>query len=1010
MGEARASRRIRREYDLMAFRVREILLVSSRYDAFVLEEDGHLTEQVFQEYMALSLSSAPRFTQVADEAEALELLRERAFDLVLVVAREASREVVAFGREVKRLVPGQWVVVLAFETADLTYLQHQLGPESLDGLFVWNGDARILLAITKVVEDRANAARDIRAAGVRAILVVEDSIRYYSSFLSELYPELMKQSKSLVSEGLNRLQRPAKTRTRPKILHARDFEEAEALFARFRDFVIGLICDAGFPRGGALDPKAGLELVRRCRAASPDLPVLLQSAEGDLTREAAELGVQFVVKHSPALMQTLRGFLADYLGFGPFIFRLPDGREVARASDVRELLDCIRSVPVASLGYHSQRNHFSNWLMARSEFELASSLRPLKVSDFSSLEAIRAHLLRGLGQRMERARRGVVTDFSPGAPAKGALFQRVGDGGLGGKARGVAFLNQLLAEEEERLPQGLAVRIPLSFALTTEHYERFIDENRMLEALGSESPDDPRILERFLAARLPDRLTAQLAALAEQLRGPLAVRSSSMLEDDMLHPFAGVYGTVMIPNDAPLAADRLADLRRAVKAVYATTFLKNARAYLENTGHRVEEERMGVLVQRVVGQAYGPRFYPHLAGVAHSYNFYPTGPLRPEDGVAQVVLGLGRMVVEGGEGVRFSPRHPGVVPQLAEPRLALRNSQRFFYALDLSRRWQVVGGDITANQQAYDLGVAQEDGPFRLAGGVISAYRDELTDDLDAPGTRVVTFRRLLAGGELPLAESLAALLDLVSEAMGSPVEMEFAADLGDLGRPPSAPQSGRAPTLVLLQVRPVLVREALKELSHEEFDPDTVLCRSSRALGHGHHGGIHDIVYVKPEAFSPESSPQIAEQVGQLNELLQREQRPYVLIGPGRWGSGDHWLGIPVQWAQISGAKIIVEASPQGFSVEPSQGSHFFHNLTALRLGYFTIPPGATRERPQRDSWVDWAWLADQPAAVETAHLRLVRTTAPLIAHLDGRHGVGLVAWCRRCANPICRYPRASG
>jgi len=994
----------------MAFRVREILLVSSRFDAFVLEEDGHITEQVFQEYMALSLSSAPRFTHVADQEQALELLAERAFDLVLVVAREASREVVAFSQEVKRRVPGQWVVVLGFESADLSYLQRQVGPGCLDGVFVWNGDARILLAITKSIEDQANAERDIRAAGVRAILVVEDSIRYYSSFLSELYPELLKQSKSLVSEGLNRLQRPAKTRTRPKILHAQDFEAALALFERYQDYVIGVICDAGFPRADALDPKAGLELVRRFRACSPDLPVLLQSAEGDLTREANELGVQFVAKHSPALMQTLRSFLADYLGFGPFIFRLPDGREVARASDVRQLMECLERIPVASLGYHSQRNHFSNWLMARSEFELADSLRPLKVSDFPSLESIRAHLVRRLAQRMERARRGIVADFAPRTSSRGALFQRLGDGSLGGKARGVAFLNQLLAEEEERLPAGLAVRIPQSFALTTEHYERFIDENRLQDSVGREPPSDERILERFLAARLPEKLTTDLAALAEQLRGPLAVRSSSMLEDDVMHPFAGVYGTVMIPNDASLAAERLADLRRAVKTVYATTFLRNARAYLANTGHGVEEERMGVLIQRVVGQAFGPRFYPHFSGVAHSYNFYPVGPLRPEDGVAQVVLGLGRLVVEGGEGVRFSPRHPGVVPLLAEPRLALRNSQRVFYAVDLSRRWQVEGRDITANQQAYDLSLAHEDGPFLQVGEVVSAYRDELTDDLDAAGTRVVTFRRLLRGGEVPLAESLAALLELVSEAMGSPVEMEFACDLGDRGRAPSPAAVPDPPTLYLLQVRPILVREALKELSHEEFDPDTVVCRSSLALGHGHHSDIHDLVYVKPDAFTPENTQAIAQEVGQLNDLLQREARPYVLIGPGRWGSADPWLGIPVQWAQISGAKIIVEASPQGFTVEPSQGSHFFHNLTALHLGYFTIPPGATRERPQRESWVDWAWLREQPATVETAHLRLVRTTTPLVAHLDGRHGVGLIAWCRRCEHPICRGARRSG
>jgi hypothetical protein len=971
----------------MAFRVREVLLVSSRYDAFVLEEDGHLGEQVLMEYKSLSLalSTAPRFVHVSTMEEALQLLDERHFDLVLLVAREASREVTAFVQRIKRKLPAQRVAVLGFETANLSRLLPEIGPYGLEAVFAWTGDAKILLAMVKSIEDRANVDRDIQVAGVRAILVVEDSVRAYSAFLGVLYPELMKQTQFLYAEGLNRLQRPLRMRTRPKILHARELEQALALFDRYRDHVIGVISDVGFPREGRLDPRAGIALVRHVRACVPDMPILLQSAETDLTAEARAHGVHFVPKDSPALLHTLRGFLTDYLGFGPFIFRLPDGREVARASDARELVARLESLPAASLAYHSERNHFSNWLMARSEFELAESLRPLKVSDFESTEAVREHLVRTLNQRLARVRRGVIADFRLDRDDRDSLVLRIGDGSLGGKARGLAFLNQVLSEEaEDRLPPGLAVRIPQTFAVAVEHFERFLEENRLFDALGGGVLSDEQIHARFQAARMPQGLLAALAALAERVRGPLAVRSSSLLEDDMLHPFAGVYDTVMIPNSAPRSAERLADLQRAVAAVYASAFFRDARAYLTHTGHRVEEEHMGVVIQRVVGRAHGSRFYPDLAGVAQAYDFYPVGPWRPSDGVAQAALGLGRLVVEGGACVRFCPRRPAERPQMASPRLALRNSQRFFYALDLARPWRTGALEVRANQQTYDLSVALEDGPFRMLGGVVSAVREEISDDPETVGTRVVTLSRLLADAQPPLAGTLAALLDVVSEAMGAPVEMEWACDLASPGQA----------CLYLLQVRPILVRdEASDDLDPEGLSAERLIGRSSRALGHGSYTGIRDLILVKPGAYQPAQAAAIAQEIGALNERLVQERRPYVLIGPGRWGTADPWLGIPVQWPQISGARIIVEASPAGHRVEPSQGSHFFHNLTALRLGYLTIPPGATREAPIDGDFLDWDWLLGQPAASDGEHLRLVRLPHPLIAHLDGRHGLGLLA-----------------
>ncbi len=985
----------RKEHLLMPNRVRDVLLVSSRYDAFVLEEDGHLSEQIFVEYRSLSLSSAPRFTHVTSGQAAFELLTKRRFDMVLIVAREASDELLAFVREVKRLQPDQTVVVLGFESADLSRLKRSIDPDAVDAIFVWNGDAKILLAIIKHIEDRANVDNDILVAGVRVILVVEDSIGYYSSFLAALYPELMKQSHSLFFEGLNRLQRLLRMRTRPKVLHAKTYEEALQVFEAYRDNMLALISDVGFPRGGQRDPEAGLALTRLVRAELPDLPVLLQSADRDYLEEADRLDVQFVTKHSPTLLHTVRQFLVDYLGFGPFIFRMPDGAEVARAGDVRELADCIRTVPGESLEYHARRNHVSNWLMARSEFELAEIMKPQKVGDFDSIEEMREFTLGELEARFRQVRQGVIADFSMGDFDPQNLFQRIGEGSLGGKARGIAFLNHLITSDcGSGQLAGLKIQIPQTFVVTTDAFEQFIENNR-LDQITAENSSDEQILARFLASRLPDEMVSNLRVILRHMEGPLAIRSSSLLEDDMLHPFAGIYGTVMISNLDPDPAARLADLCKAIKTVYATTFYANARAYVENTAHRVEEERMGVIIQRVIGRRHGDRFYPDFAGVAHSYNYYPMGPLKAEDGVAQAVLGLGRLVVDGGESFRFCPRHPGVLPQFANPGMVLKNSQRRFYALDLTRDWQQEDSGYTGNQVLYDLPRAQKDGTFRAVGSVYDAPNDRITENFLQEGPLVVTFNNILKHHAIPLAPALTELLSIVTDAVATPVELEFACDMGNWGKDDRRDTDREPPVFYPLQVRPILSRQALYEVRPEQFEPERIICRSTRTLGNGHFTDIRDVVYVKHESFEPARSRDIAREVGQVNAEMVRNKRPFVLIGPGRWGSADHWLGIPVQWSQISNARIIIEASPEGYNVEPSQGTHFFHNLTALGLGYFTIPPGADRDHQRNGSFVDWQWLADQPAVRETEHLRHVAPPVPLVAYLDGRNSLGLIAWC---------------
>ncbi len=981
-----------RYHTLMPHRVREILLVSSHYDAFILQEDGHLTEQILLEYKELSLSSSPQVTHAAHPAEALRMLQASRYDLVLLVVRVANASLVDFAKKVKELMPNQPVVVLGFDAQETNRLRFLCTRETIDAFFLWTGNATILLAIIKHIEDRLNLDNNIAVAGVQAILVVEDSLRYISVFLAEAYPQIMKQSQALYEEGLNRLQKLFWMRTRPKIIHATSYEEALAFFNRYHEHLLAVITDVGFPRQGELDRQAGFRLVAEIRTRAPDLPVLIQSADEENALPAARLDTFFVNKNSPELVKQIRNFFRDYLGFGPFIFRLPNGDEVARASDLRELAECIRTVPDASIEYHARHNHFSTWLLARSEYELATKLHPKRVGDFSTIAEVRQFLLAEIQIVRRIVRAGVVSDFSSQPFDPDSRFQRLGQGSLGGKARGIAFLNNVLAlhTDDEKL-EGLQVSIPQTFVVTTAFFDQFIRDNRLYR-LDTQPLSDEHIARIFLAAHLPETLKTYLRIILTHLRDPLAVRSSSLLEDDLLHPMAGIYSTLMIPNNDPDPERRLLHLTQAIQYIYASTFFGNARAYLENIGSRSEDEKMAVVIQGVVGRRYGRRFYPTFAGVAHSYNFYPLGPQRATDGVAQLVLGLGRMVMEGGTSVRFCPRYPGVMPQFANPQLVLSNSQKAFYSLDLARVPPTDGTLALDDEVLFDLAAALQDGTIRLVGSVFDALNQTITEGFGARGPWVVTFNNILKHQVIPLSPALSALLDLTTEAMGTPVELEFAGDMSTYEQALTVGDPQRSPTLYLLQVRPILTSKAIED-EPPVVEASSIICRSLRALGHGRHDQLYDLIYVKNQSFDAAHSALIASELGALNQQLTAEGRSSVLIGPGRWGSSDHWLGIPVQWSQISKAKIIVEAPPAGSHIEPSQGTHFFHNITSLRLGYLTISPGAVRTDNPESEYVDWEWLDAQPALHETQYLRHVRFTESLIAYLDGRTRLGVIA-----------------
>ncbi|MCB9479257.1 MAG: hypothetical protein H6683_06210 [Deltaproteobacteria bacterium] len=984
------NRRIRRFADLMPHRVREVLLVSSPYDAFILEEDGGLGERIYDQYRQLSLTDAPRFTLAENGERALEKLENRRFDLIIAMTRVADMDVSAFARQVKELRPGRPVVLLALDRTELSRLESNIDREAVDGVFLWSGDARILLAIIKLVEDRENVDEDIATTNVRVIVLVEDSVRFVSLYTGLLYEELLTQGQSLYTEGVNPIQRLAFVRSRPKILLARDFETAVGLIDQYQDNLMGLITDGRFPRGGRLDSDAGLALIAETRRRDPQLPILIQSSEShqDVARRAES--IYFLNKNSVHLLRELRTFLTDGLGFGRFVFRMSDGRMVDEARDLRELEEKLSAIPDESLRYHAERNHFSVWLNARGEFDTADALRPRTLAEFADIGEVRHYLLEAIRKGHEELHEGVVSDFDPAHLAHES-FSRIGSGSLGGKARGLAFLNMLFADNDVTETEDLAVHLPPTIVIATDYFDRFIAENDKSSIAGIE-PDDESIREQFAAAWLPEELRDALLTIVTHFDVPLSVRSSSLLEDSIHHPFAGIYGTYMIANNAAETAVRHEQLCRAVKLVYASTFCKNARTYLKNTGARVDEEKMAVIIQPVIGRRHGDRFYPEISGLAQSFNFYPIGPQTSGEGIAHLALGLGRTIMEGGRVLRFSPAHPGVLPQFATPRAVMDASQRQFFALDLSMGEEA---DFIAAVRSFDLSDAEEDGALALVGSVFDEGDDVIRDDLSKPGPRAVTFNNILKHRAIALAEALVRLLHMGRDGMGGAVEIEFAVHMGDFGRRTPRTRLRREPTLYVLQIRPLASREAATDATiHVEIPPiESCLAVTEHSLGHGYFPDLRDILFVRPETWEAAANEAIAAQIETINAELSKAGRPYILIGPGRWGSADPWLGVPVQWSQISGVKIMVEASPADYPVDPSQGTHFFQNITSLRIGYLTLPPGANREQPKDAGFLDWAWLTTQPAAKETEYLRLVRFEQDVGVYLDGRTGRGIIA-----------------
>ena len=979
----------RQFHDLMPYRVREVLLVSSLYDFFILEEDGRLTERVFTQYSELNLSSAPRITHAPTGTAALELLAERRFDLVVTMIRLEDIDVQGFGRSVKRLAPGMPVVLLALTEGDLSHYPSAADPSSVDLVFLWTGDSHILLAIIKQIEDRLNAKHDCGAGDVRVIVVVEDSIRRYSNLLSVLYTELMEQSQSLITEGMNDLQRLTRMRARPKLLLARTYEEALDLYQSYRDNVFALISDIRFPRDGVEDPQAGIDLVRTIRADRVAFPVLLQSAEGEDVHFADELQAVYMDKNANVLRE-IRHFVSINLGFGDFVFRLSNGDEVDRAQSVRELERALATVPAESLVYHFTRNDISRWLMARSMFQLAREIRPWTLDEAGGIEGNRERLIAILRRARRAEQEGGIADYAIDEADVGPPIMRLGTGSIGGKGRGLAFVRFLLAKQNAfEWFSGLQITVPRTVVLGTDWFDRFVEENELQDVVTAPVTDE-EILRAFLQARLPEDLYDELKSVHDQLPGPLAVRSSSLLEDAHSQPFAGIYATYMLPNNHPDPKGRYSELAHAIKAVYASAYSEMARAYVANTPYALEEERMGIVIQELVGRQYGDRFYPTISGVALSYNFYPIGSQRADEGVVQIALGLGEAVVQGEAVLQFSPATPTITAQFSTARELFAGSQSSFLALNLAETTVDFIAGPRASLVRCGLDAAEKDSTLSVVGSVYVADEDRIRDGLHIAGPRLVTFNNILKWKSIPLAEALGELLRVFASALGCAVEMEFAVHMGDYGRHVPRGQERTPPRLYVLQVRPQGCTHMLDPIRAVDFAPEALLIRTDCSLGHGVIEDIRDVVYVRREDLTHTQTPDVASAVGELNARLVEEDRPYLLIGPGRWGSSDPSLGVPVDWSKISGARVIVETSIGGRDIEPSQGTHFFHNILSFKIGYLTVST-VTKAAPDR-AMLDMEWLEKQPATAETAELRHIRLAAPLGVHLDGKTGTATI------------------
>ncbi len=965
---------------LMRKRIYHVLLVSSAYDAFILEDDGRIDEQIFNEYVSLNLRYPPQFILASSKEEAIRIIKEENIDLVITMLSLEKTDTFDLATAIKATFPEIPIVVLTPFSREVSLKIDKLDKTGVDYVFSWLGNADILMAIIKLIEDSMNVEHDVQEVGVQTILLVEDSIRFYSSYLPNIYKIIFKQSLKFMTEGLNEHQKMLRMRGRPKILLATTYEEAIEYYEKYKHNLLGVITDLSYKREGETDKYAGIRLCERIKEDDKYMPLLLQSSDAESETLAKEIRVGFINKHSKTLSYELRNFIFEYFAFGDFVFVNPaDGSEVMRASDLKSFQGILFQVPDDSLEYHITRNHFSKWFRARALFPLADLIRDLRIEDFKNLDEVRRFMFDAIASFRLNKARGIIAEFYRESFDEYYTFTRIGEGSIGGKARGLAFLDSLITRNKilDKFPDVL-VTIPRTVVLTTDVFDEFMEENDLYSIALSETVSDQEILDKFISSRLPFRIHEDLYTFISVIHNPIAVRSSSLLEDSHYQPFAGIYSTYMIPfvkNDERLMIEMLSE---AIKSVYASAFFKDSKAYMTATLNVIDEEKMAIVMQEVCGEQYGDHFYPSFSGVARSINFYPIEPEKAEDGIANVALGLGKYIVDGGLTLRFSPKYPRKILQLSTPEMALKETQRVFYALDLDATKFKASLDDGANLLKLKLSQAEKDNSIRQIASTYDFNNQVLRDGVLHEGKKLITFANILQHNVFPLAEILDLVLKIGQHDMNKPVEIEFAVNLSR--------KKGESHIFNLLQIRPIVDNKENVGVDLESIDLDQALIYSESALGNGLIQNIKDIVYVKPEAFDPAQSLLIAEEIGKLNEDFLEKHINYVLVGPGRWGSTDPWLGIPVKWPQISAARVIVESGLENYHIDPSQGTHFFQNLTSFRVGYFTINPHINHGH------YDLEFLNGQPAVFESEYIRHIRFDAPLVIKIDGRKSIGLV------------------
>ncbi len=968
-------------HELMNYKIAEILLVSTLYDAFIMEEEGRLAERIIHEYSGLNLSRPPMLTWVSSANEAMQILAQKKFDLVITMPHLDGMDAFDFGRQVKNQHPNLPVFLLAHNANKLLLEAKSSDRGSINKLFVWHGNSDLLLALVKNVEDRMNIENDTRKARVRVIIAVEDSPLHYSSLLPLMYKVIVLQTQAVMEDSLNEEHRLLKMRARPKILLAENYEEAEMLYRKYKPYILSIFSDVRFPRKGKMDDEAGFHLLSMIKKESPDIALLNLSSEESNREKALKIPAVFLNKNSPTLHTEIQDFFETHLGFGDFIFRMPDGREVGRASNLMSMEKILPTIPDESINQHAMLNDFSSWLMARSEIVLATKLRPIKPTDFSSTLKLREHLIASIKARRKKRQRGIITEFTHDDFNQYADFIKIGKGSLGGKARGLAFASTQLKENNyfrEKF-KDINISVPKTLVISTEGFNAFINDNK-LKSLATREFSDAQICAEFMNASFPIWLKDNLMIYLKLAEYPLAVRSSSLLEDSLYQPFAGIYKTFMLPNTDDLDT-RLAQLILAIKRIYASTYFETPRAFAKNTLYRTEDEQMAVVVQPLTGSTYGPYFYPALSGVAQSYNYYPISYMKPEEGIAHIALGLGKTVVEGETSLRFSPKYPQFLPQFSSVKDILQNSQRFFYALKMTGFPEEFGSpecnddDLTLDRLSIDE--VKDHPPVMKLSGYYNPQEDRIRDTVDPSGYPVITFASILKYHSIPLPEILTEILEMGRKGMGTPVEIEFSINMPF--------DKDKNPEFCLLQVRPMAIEQQNLDEEISEEDIKNSLCYSTMALGNGKTNDITEIVYVRPEKFDPAKTVEIGMEIGKINSQLLGQDKKYLLIGPGRWGSADRWLGIPVSWKDISGVGAMIESTCEHLNADPSQGSHFFHNITSLGISYLNTSR-------KGDDFIKWDLLESLPAVNETKYLKHITLEKSLLLKIDGKKSHAVV------------------